>query len=246
VIEQKHSIGLLLGFHLCPSSYYSEAFNKAKQPISQASPKIMTLIRLIQRATILAGMALASLPVHGNPAQAEDVLACVIAGNGKTVCGTLKAVERACITTEAGSTVCGKFKSAKKEGQEEARNPTPIAGYQKEVNKFVLTIEGCRKVDGDVRCQMKIFNKGEKRFVDLTAYNSSLVDFKGKSYVGGYIDFGNGLNRVGRTELDSNTEIIISIIFEKVADRLAKAQLLNLDFQEPIKPVQFRNVIISN
>ena len=69
----------------------------------------MTLLRLIQRASILAGMTLASLAVHSNPAHAEDVLACVIASNGKTVCGTLKAIERACITTATGSAVCGKL-----------------------------------------------------------------------------------------------------------------------------------------
>jgi hypothetical protein len=87
----------------------------------------MTLIRLIQRASILAGMTFAILPVHGNPAQADTPQFCVVASNGKTACGTLKAVERACVTTDAGSIVCGKFKSAREEqaqgqGQESPRS----------------------------------------------------------------------------------------------------------------------------
>ncbi len=93
--------------------------------------KIMTLLRLVHRASILAGMTLASLSIHSNPAHADTPQFCVIASNGKTACGTpLKAVERACVTTDGSNSICGKFKSAREgQAQDEATNPTPIAGY---------------------------------------------------------------------------------------------------------------------
>ncbi len=92
--------------------------------------KIMTLLRLIHRASILAGMTFASLSVYGNPAHADDALFCVIASNGKTVCGTLKAIELACITTDGSNTICGKFKSAtdvQRQGQETSKPSQGVA-----------------------------------------------------------------------------------------------------------------------
>ena len=210
----------------------------------------MTLIRFVQRASILAGMALASLPVHGNPAQADDVLACVIASNGKTMCGTLKAVERACITTEAGSTVCGKFKSAKKEGQEEARNPAPPAGYRKEVDNFVYTLEGCQRVDTSVRCQIKMVNKGKERLVNWWAASSVLVDSTGKSHLGSQVSLGGGSTTMAQAKLAQNTDVSLGITFDNIPGQIVKAQILNLDISigstGERRPVQFRNVPISN
>jgi hypothetical protein len=56
----------------------------------------MTLIRFIQRASILAGITFAGVAFHSGSATADTEKFCVIASNGKTACGTLKAVERAC------------------------------------------------------------------------------------------------------------------------------------------------------
>jgi hypothetical protein len=219
---------------------------KTKHLIFQASSKIMTLIRLIQRASILAGMTFAILPVYGNPAQADTPQFCVIASNGKTACGTLKAVERACVTTDAGGVVCGKFKSAREEGQEESRNPAPIASYRKEVDNFVLTLESCKRVDEDVRCQMKIFNKGKKRSMSLSPYGSSIVDAAGRSHAGSKTDFGQGSTGSSTAIMDTKTDIIISVTFDKVPAQVVKAQLFNLSFGGEMKPIQLRNVPISN
>jgi hypothetical protein len=95
-------------------------------------------------------MTFAILPVYNNPAQADTPQICVVASNGKTACGTLKAVERACVTTNAGGVVCGKFKSAREEQeprQEEAKNPAPIAGYRKELDGAIFLLKSCRRVD---------------------------------------------------------------------------------------------------
>jgi hypothetical protein len=203
----------------------------------------MTLIRLIQRASILAGMTLAGLSVHSNPVRAEDALACVIANNGKTVCGTLKVVERACITTATGNTVCGKFKSAREEqGQEQARTFAPNAVYRKEVNDFVLTLESCKRVDDNVMCQVKILNKGKKRRVSFSCSGSgasSMIDVAGKSHPCSKIELGD-------TEIDRNNDTIASVSFGDIQGKIDKAQLLNLDFYGEIKRVQFRNIPISN
>jgi hypothetical protein len=208
----------------------------------------MTLIRLIQRASILAGMTFASLPFHSNPARSEITEFCIIASNGKTLCGKPRGIERMCITTDGSNTVCGKFKSAKEEqaqGQEEERKPASLSGYQKEVNNFVLTLESCKRVDEDVRCQMKILNKGKTRLVDLSAYGSSIVDSTGRSHAGSQTDFGRGPGS-SNANVDSKTDVVISITFNKVPGQIVKAQLFNLAFGGDMKPIQFRNVPISN
>ncbi len=205
----------------------------------------MTLIRLIQRASILAGMTLASLSVSSHPVRAEDALACVIASNGKTVCGTLKVVERACVKTATGSTICGKFKSAREERQEEAKTPVPNSGYRKEVDNFVYTLEGCQRVDTSVRCQIKMVNKGKERPVGMYAFQSALVDSNGKSHPGSEADLGGGLSNSASATMSSGNDVSIAITFKNVPEQIGKAQLLNVAFSG-IKPVQFRNVSISN
>ncbi len=207
----------------------------------------MISIRLIQRASILAGMTFASIPFYNTPAHAEPDF-CIIASNGKTVCGKTKGIERMCVTTDGSNTICGKFKSIREEsaqGQEETRNPAPITGYQKEVNNFMLTLESCKRVDEDVRCQMKIFNKGKTREVSLSSGNSSIVDSTGRAYTGYQTDFGRGAGSWYAT-VDSKTDIIVSLTFNKIPAQVVKAQLFNLPFGGEMKPIQFRNVPISN
>ena len=79
----------------------------------------MTLLRLVQRASILAGMTFASLSVHSNPAHAQ-LQACIITSNDKTVCGQSREIERLCITTDGSNRICGKFKSVKEEQPQES------------------------------------------------------------------------------------------------------------------------------
>jgi hypothetical protein len=211
----------------------------------------MTLIRFIQAASILAGMTVAGFSIQNNPVHADTPTPqfCVIASNGKTACGTLKEVERACVTTDDNKTVCGKYKSVRGEqAQQEARTPAPIAGFRKEVDKFVVTLESCKRVDESVRCQLSILNKGKERKVSLYSYGSSLVDPIGKSHSasGDYVDFGSGSSSSPTATIAPNSDLVISIVFPKIPDSAVKVQLLNLAFSGDLKPIQFRNVPISN
>jgi hypothetical protein len=215
----------------------------------------MTLLRLIQRASILAGMTFAGLSVYGSPAPADTPQFCVVASNGKTACGTLKAVERACVTTDTGSTVCGKFKSAREgqeQGREEARNPAPIPTQRKEVDNFIYTLEGCQRVDTSVRCQIKMVNKGKERSMYSEAPKSSLVDSAGKSHPGSKVDLGGSPSYNAGFTIAPNTDAYFGITFENVSGSLVKAQLLNLNISDRsiirggVRPVQFRNISISN
>jgi hypothetical protein len=243
--SKKHSIGLLFAIFYALVRIIVRRLEKLNIPLFQASHKIMTLIRLVQRASILAGMTFSSLPFQSNPARAEITEFCVVASNGKTVCGKSRGIERMCITTDGSNTVCGKFKSAK-EGQEEERKPASLSGYRKEVDNFVLTLESCKRVDEDVRCQMKILNKGKTRLVGLRSDNSSIVDVTGRSYPGSQTDFGTGSNFYQGTNIESKNDLIISITFNKIPGQIVKAQLFNLAFGGEMKPIQFRNVPISN
>jgi hypothetical protein len=208
----------------------------------------MTLIRLIQRASILAGMTLAGLSVHSNPVRAEDALACVIANNGKTVCGTLKVVERACITTATGNTVCGKFKSAKKEGQEEARTPAPNSIYQKELDGIAYTLKSCRREESIVKCNFVITTKkdGKQFYIVTGAGHSSMVDANGRTYPSSSnLEYNGGSKFMSvRIDMSVGVDYVVDINFEKTPGQITKATLINLSANE--KLVQFRNVPISN
>ncbi|WP_309742966.1 hypothetical protein [Chamaesiphon sp. OTE_20_metabat_361] len=207
----------------------------------------MTLLRLIQRASILAGMTFASLPFYGNIAHADTPTPqfCVIASNGKTVCGTLKEVERACVTTDDNKTVCGKYKSVRGEqAQQETRNLTPIASFRKEVDNFVYTLEGCQRVDTNVRCQIKIVNKGKERSINSLSERSSLVDFTGKSHIGSKVDLGGSPEFSVFSTIASGADAYLGITFNDVSGSIVKAQLLNVKIGN--RPIQFRNISIAN
>jgi hypothetical protein len=204
----------------------------------------MTLLRLVQRASLLAGMTFATLSVHSTPAHAETEF-CVVASNGKTACGTIKTVERGCITTSAGSNVCGKFKSAREGQAQQAKQPIQGTVARKEVDNIVFELKGCRKSDSSVKCELNIANKGTERTLDFGVSSSTLVDFSGKSYSGKVGDLGAQSLVNPMASIASGVEYSASITFENMPEQLVKAQLLNLNFHLS-RPIQFRSVYISN
>ena len=100
----------------------------------------MTLIRFVQRASILAGITLSGIAFHGGSATAQLEKFCVVASNGKTACGTLKAVERACVSTDNG-VVCGKFKSVAAEQSQEATKPDREDSSPTVVDNFAFSLK---------------------------------------------------------------------------------------------------------
>ena len=154
----------------CPKS------NRNKPPFSnfQAFTNIMTLIRLVHRASLLTSMAFASLFVHSNPARAD--LSCIVADNGKAMCGTPMSIPRMCISTGNGKTACGKFTTIKKEGESstqsleprpETNKPFTGSGQRKEADKFVFLLKGCRRIDTNIKCELTISNKGAERITSM-------------------------------------------------------------------------------
>jgi hypothetical protein len=210
-------------------------------PLSQ----VMTLIRLIQRASILAGMTFAGLSVHSNPAQSDTPQFCVIASNGKTVCGILQVVERACIITDTNNTVCGKFKSVKpgQEQGQEASRPAQSTIARKEVDNFVFALKGCRRSESSVKCEFVITNKGaERSLLFNTNAASNIVDSSGKLYKGSTADIGGESGSYVARKITPGINYSASITFENIPEQLVKAELLELNID--YRPLQFRNIPI--
>jgi hypothetical protein len=215
----------------------------------------MTLIRLIQRASILAGMTVAGLSIPSNPVRAEIKEFCIIASNGKTVCGKSRGIERMCVTTDGSNTICGKFKSAR-EGEnqgQEARQPIQGTVARKEVDNVVYVLKGCRKSDTNIKCELTLTNKGSERSIQLRAYQSTFVDSAGKSHKGSTGDLGGQPSQEPTATITPGIDYSASITFENVPDQAVKAQLLNLEFYHGVNsaylnvhPVQFKNVSFSN
>ncbi|WP_310410600.1 hypothetical protein [Chamaesiphon sp. OTE_8_metabat_110] len=212
----------------------------------------MTLIRLIQRASILAGMTFASLPFYSNIAHADTPTPqfCVIASNGKTVCGTLKAVERACVTTNGTNTICGKFKSAKdgqEQGQEEARTPASNPGQRKELGGVTYVLRSCRRSSSDIKCNFIITaKKANKLNISTGKGKSSIVDSAGRTYPSSSLEYnGDNQNNIF-TDMSPGVDYVVDINFENIPGQVTKASLLSIAMYAGSGVVQFRNVPFSN
>ena len=207
----------------------------------------MTLLRLIQTASILAGMTLASLAVNSNPAHADTAQFCVIANNGKTACGPLQAVERACVTTDAGSVVCGKYKSIRAEqAQAETQTPTPNSGYRKELRGVTVLLKSCRRLSSDIKCNLVINTKKESQRVLLRSGQgfSSIVDSAGKTYPSSTLDYSGRNSTVFNPTLSSGVDYVVDLNFENVPGQINQAALVNLSGGGAV--MQFRNIPITN
>ena len=211
----------------------------------------MTLIRFVQRASILAGMTFAGLPFQGNPAHADMPQVCVIASNGKTACGTLQLVERACIITDSNDTVCGKFKYSK-EGQqqeprqEEARNPTPSAGYRKESGGVTYVLKSCKRSESITKCSFVITTKKEDKSIDVLAGKgySSLIDSANRTYPSSNLEYNGAPRILFSQKLSPGIDYVVDVNFENIPGQVARASLLNVYSGSGV--IQFRNIPISN
>jgi hypothetical protein len=216
----------------------------------QASSKIMSLIRFVQRASILAGITFASFSVYGTSATADTPQFCVIAGNGKTACGTLKAVERACVTTESNSVVCGKFKSAKGGQEQEQRQETrqPVSGNSPRtvVNNVAFSSKGCSRSDTTVKCSFSMVNKGKEIDLCMGSSDAAITDSSGKTYKGSNIEaVGKSSSTIcGGAKITPDIDYEAILTFDNIPAGVSKAQVLSFPFQG--KTVNLRNITFLN
>ncbi len=183
-------------------------------------------------------LAASSLFLLAPPSQSQDSPQyCVANDGGKTVCGKLKKVERMCVTTNGSNSICGKFKGTEEE--REASKPPQRSDYRKEIDGFVYTLEGCRRVDANVRCIITIVNKG-KVAKALYTDRATLIDSTGKSH-DAKANLGNGYSYAN---ISPGIDVYSTITFQDIPDRALKVELLSLDISN--KSIQFRNIPISN
>jgi hypothetical protein len=221
---------------------------KLNIPFFQASPKIMTLIRFVQRASILAGMTFAGLSLYSNPAHTADTPEfCIIASNGKTACGKVRSIERVCITTDGANTVCGKFKlPVQAQGQQqEARQPSQAKGSRTVVDNVAFSSQGCSRTDATVKCSFSMRNKGAERNFYLTSTDVTMTDSLGKTHKASRIEMlgdSGGYNTGGKLTPEIDYEAVLT--FDDVPSAVNKAQLLSFPLQG--KTVGLRNITFSN
>ena len=206
----------------------------------------MILIRIAQRASIIAGMTFAGLSFYSNPAQADITEFCIIASNGKTLCGKPKRIERMCITTDGSNTVCGKFKSAKEGQEQEQQAKQPIQGNTPRtvVNNVAFSLKECSRTDTTVKCSLSIRNKGEERDFRKYARDFKIVDLSGKVYAAASIEMGGKTDVFTETKLVPETDYEVVLTFDNIQGGVRKVQVLS--FPSGDKTVNLRNITISN
>jgi hypothetical protein len=212
----------------------------------------MTLIRLVQ-TSILAGLTFASLSVYNNSAQADTPQFCVVANNGKTACGTLKAVERACVATDAGSVICGKYQSVRGEpAQGESRSAAPSAGYRKEAGGVTYLLRNCQQTSripnaqgGGIKCNFVLTAKRDNQdgFIYAGAGNSSFTDPAGNTYGSNVVRYSGETSTAFAVRMSAGIDYVVDLYFP------AQQQITNLSLltvRVADKVIQFRNIPISN
>ena len=207
----------------------------------------MTLLRLIQRASILAGMTFASLAVYGNPAHADTPQFCAVTSNGQTACGTLKTIERLCVTTDGTNTICGKFKSFKPAGQEqgqEARQPIQGSIPRTVVNNIAFSLKGCSRSDTTVKCSLLVKNKGAEKNITIYGNRATITDLSGKTYTGISVEIGGKINTYNTVNIAPEIDYEAILAFENIPEGVRKIQVLSMPFES--KTVNLRNISISN
>jgi hypothetical protein len=211
----------------------------------------MTLLRLVQRANLLAGLTLASFSVYISPVRSEPS-ACIITNNGKTVCGKSRSIERMCVTTDGNNNICGKFKSAKEEQEQPDRTPAPSAGYRKDSDSVTYAIRSCRRSSSDIKCNLVITTKKTKS-INLRAGKgfSSFVDPSGRTYPSTSLEYNGEITRSFSNNVNiiisPETDYIVDVNFENTPEQINKVSLLNIyNDSDPKKVIQFRNVTVSN
>ena len=246
MLEQKILVRILLSFHLFPSSYIVRRLAKLNILFFQSLPKIMTLIRFVQRASILTGITFASIAFQNNSAIAQTEKFCVIASNGKTACGTLKAIERACVTTDGNAVICGKFKSVAAEQGQEAVKPDQGDGSLTVVDNFAFSLKSCRRSNTIVKCNFSIRNKDASKTLQLSAGESSMVDLSGKTYKASRVDAkGESSKTIINIKMVSEIDYQAVYTFDNVPKEVKKIQVLSLSSGN-ISGVNFRDITISN
>ena len=209
----------------------------------------MTLIRLVHRASILTSMAFASLFVYSNPARAD--VSCIVADNGKEMCGIPMSIPRMCIATGNGKTTCGKFTTIKKESSEpqlETSKPPQSSGYRKESDNITYLLRNCRRVSSDIKCNLIITTKKEGESIGLMTGKgySSIIDSAGRTYPSSTLEYNGGINTVFNAASSPDVEYIVDINFENIPGQVTKAALVSVNTYPSNKVIQFRNVPFSN
>lgn len=212
----------------------------------------MTLIRLIQRATILTGIAVGNLFFQNTSARAES---CIITDKGKEICGTPVSIPRMCITTDSKNNICGKFTRNKNSnpnpnGGEEASKPTQSTGYRKDVGDIVFLLKACKKSDRVVKCYLTVKTKGAEPDVFIGGYYSKIIDSMGKSHSGNNVEFGGKSAYDGvTTHIYTGIDYDAIITFNDIQGQIIQANVLNINIggiNAPNSTLQFRNISFTN
>jgi hypothetical protein len=249
VVEKKTFLVYFLAFIYSLISIIVRRLAKLNILSFKVFPNIMTLIRFVQRASILAGITAISLHIPSSPAHADIKEFCIVASNGKTVCGKPRGIERMCITTDSRNTVCGKFKSVK-EGEAQAQEeetPRPIQGNAPRVvvDNVVFSSKGCSRSDTTVKCSFSMRNKGEERIFYLTQTDVTMTDSLGKTHKASRIEMlgDSGVYNIGgKFTPEIDYEAIMT--FDNVPEGVKKSQVLSFPLRG--KTVNLRNITISN
>jgi hypothetical protein len=219
----------------------------------------MTLLRLIQRASILAGITAIGLSIPNSPAKAEISEVCIIASNGKTVCGKQRSIERMCVTTDGSNNICGKFKSAKEEKerggeeQEEARTPAQNSGYRKEAGGVTYLLRNCKVSGRDrrnlsyIKCNFVLTVKRDNQVGHMYTGSgkASITDSAGNTYPSSEVlDYNGGEIYGFSNKMSTGIDYVIDLYFP-VEKQLGKLSLLSV-MVEKDRILQFRNIPVSN
>jgi hypothetical protein len=153
-----------------------------------------------------------------------------------------QAQQRACVLTDEGSTVCGK--------------PTSITNDSRKTNQisldnFLFALNGCRRSDTTVKCDLTLINKGLERGIrvygqDSCCATSKIIDSFGKSHSASSVDMDGRISSFIITTVSPGVNYSAIVIFDNVPEQVSRIQLFSLELRigDKYKSAKFRNFSI--
>jgi hypothetical protein len=179
----------------------------------------MNLFRIIKQTSFLVGMASMSFAIYIKPVSAQ---------------------QRVCVITDEGVTACGKITTPAKK---------PVDSLQrKEVDNFVVSLQGCRRSNTTIKCKVTIKNKAQERNLRIIAFvpyvtSSTIIDSSGKSYSASNVEVGGQIGGDLSPVISPGINYVADVNFEDIPQQITQVPLLNLYVN---RNIQFRNVSFLN
>jgi hypothetical protein len=212
-------------FHSTFGLSLASASCKSVKIVKNITRKIMKSTHVLKRTIVVATISLTGVLSLNQPSLSQ---------------------ERSCSIANESNAACGKLTGIKKYFRISQSNQTKVK------KQLVVTLQGCTRQSGNIKCDFSITNKipGEDRRLAMDyngpASRSFIIDSSGKSHLSSMLVFGEKISENGDfVRLVPDVEYAAALVFPDVAGSKVQVLRVGLGIIGDAN-VTFNNVPIAN